>query len=382
MDGEASRFCSHRSRPTILRRLLAIAQATSAYSNVSRVGITPGLFGRRRRLAYACAPEPGNRAHLDVAGAGGRDQRIRSGRLRDRADRTRSVRHSSSRVTGDSDGARRIPRVGADERRYLAHCQRRSHRVRIKNLPSINYAWGTVASFPSPDIAWVCQQGRARGSKPGSIGDTRTSSSPPGECFATSDGGRTWTTHNVPDSGTTSVGRGRDDATINGLTAADGRNAWIIVSTIATFAGGGQESINLIEVRLLHTLDAGAHWTSIRDIEAPPKASVAATGAEWVSIDSTGQLYVSGFDNGIDRSSDLGRSWQRLAVPIPAIGEPGTAQYCSIDAQGSLLLVTIREDVANVATALYEQSSNAGVSWSQVRAPAVASKPGQATPLC
>ena len=141
--------------------------------------------------------------------------------------------------------------------------------VRIKNLPSINYAWGTVASFPSPDNAWVCQQGRARGSKPGSIGDTRTSSSPPGECFATSDGGRTWTTYNVPHSGTTSVGRGRDDATINDLTAADGRNAWIIVGTIATFAGGGQESINLIEVRLLHTLDAGAHWTSIRDVEAP-----------------------------------------------------------------------------------------------------------------
>ena len=67
---------------------------------------------------------------------------------------------------------------------------------------------------------------------------------------------------------------------------------------------------------------------------------------------------------------------------IPSIGEPGTAQYCSIDAHGSMLLVTIREDVANAATALYEQSTNAGVSWSQVRAPAVASKPGQATPLC
>jgi hypothetical protein len=254
--------------------------------------------------------------------------------------------------------------------------------VRIKNLPSINYAWGTVASFPSPDNAWVCQQGRARGSKPGSIGDTRTSSSPPGECFATSDGGRTWTTHDVPDSGTTSVGRGRDDATINDLTAADGRNAWIIVGTIATFAGGGQESINLIEVRLLHTLDAGAHWTSIRDVEAPPKASVAATGAEWVSIDSTGRLYVSGFDNGIDRSSDLGRSWQRLAVPIPSIGEPGTAQYCSVAARGSLLVVTIREDVASAPTAFYEQSTDAGASWSQARAPAIAGKQRQATTLC
>lgn len=254
--------------------------------------------------------------------------------------------------------------------------------ARIKNLPSINYAWGTVASFPSANVAWVCEQGRARGSTPGTLGDTRTSWSPPARCFATADGGRTWSTHNVPDSGTTSVGRGRNDATINGLTAADGRNAWIIVGTLATFAGGGQESINLIEVRLLHTVDAGAHWASVRDVQAPPKANVAATGADWVSLDSTDQLYVSGFDNGIDRSTDLGRSWQRLAVPIPSVGEPGTAQYCSVDAHGSLLLVTIREDVANAARALYEQSSDAGASWSQVGPPAIASKPGQAKPLC
>ncbi len=254
--------------------------------------------------------------------------------------------------------------------------------AQIKNLPSINYAWGTVASFPSPDVAWMCEQGRARGSTPGTISDTRTSSSPPARCFATADGGRIWSTENVPDSGTTSVGRGRNDATINGLTAADGRNAWIIVGTLATFAGGAQESINLIEVRLLHTLDAGAQWTSVRDVQAPPKANVAATGADWVNLDSTDRLYVSGFDNGIDRSTDLGRSWQRLAVPIPSVGEPGTAQYCSVDAHGSSLLVTIREDVANAARALYEQSADAGVSWSQVGAPAIASNPSEARPLC
>jgi hypothetical protein len=254
--------------------------------------------------------------------------------------------------------------------------------ARVNNLPSINYAWGTVTSFPSPNVAWVCEQGRARGSTPGTIGDTRTSSSPPARCFATADAGRTWSTHNVPDSGTTSVGRGRNDATINALTAADGRNAWIIVGTLATFAGGGQESINLIEVRLLHTLDAGAQWTSVRDVQAPPNANVAATGADWVSLDSPDRLYVSGFDNGIDRSTDLGRSWQRLAVPIPSVGDRGTAQYCSVDAHGSVLMVTIREDVANAATALYEQSSDAGASWAQVRAPATASNPGPAQPLC
>jgi len=254
--------------------------------------------------------------------------------------------------------------------------------ARINELPAINYAWGTVASFPSPDAAWVCEQGRARGSTPGFIGDTRTSSSPPARCFATADGGQAWSAHDVPDSGTTTVGRSRDDATINGLTATDGRNAWAIVGTMATFAGGGQESINLIEVRLLHTLDAGAHWTSVRDAQAPPKTSVPGTGADWVSLDSMGRLYVSGFDYGIDRSSDLGRSWERLAVPIPADGEPGTAQYCSIAAHGSSLIVTIREDVDNAARAFYEQSSDAGVSWSPVPAPIAARYPGQAQPLC
>ena len=253
---------------------------------------------------------------------------------------------------------------------------------RIHNLPSINYAWGTLGSFPSPDVAWVCEQGRARGSTPGAIGDTRTSSSPPARCFATANAGRTWSTHNVPDAGTTTVGRSREDATINGLTAISGQDAWIVVGTIATFAGGGEESINATEVRLLHTVDAGADWTSVRDIQAAPKQSLAATGSDWVSLDSIGTLYVSGFDFGIDRSSDLGRSWQRLAVPIPSVGEPGTAQYCSISAHGSVLLVTIREEVATTATAFYEQSVDAGTSWSQVPAPTVVNKGAQPVRLC
>lgn len=249
--------------------------------------------------------------------------------------------------------------------------------TRVTGLPAINYVWGTLASFPSIDAAWLCEQGRARGSKPGAIGDTRTAASPAAECFATGDGGTSWSEHDVPHSGTTIFGRRRDDATVNSLLATDGRAAWIVVGTLDTFAGGGQESINLIDVRLLATKDGGKQWSVKRDKEAPSGGSVAATGAQWVSIGGSGSVYVSGFSDGIDRSTDSGGSWTTLRVPIPAIGTLGASEYCSIAESRSSLLVTIREYVSNTPHAFYELSADGGGTWS------VNTKPsGPAAPLC
>jgi hypothetical protein len=249
--------------------------------------------------------------------------------------------------------------------------------TRVTGLPAINYVWGTRASFPSIDAARLCEQGRARGSKPGMVGDTRTAASPSAECFATGDGGTSWAEHDIPHSGTTIFGRRRDDATVNSLLATDGRAAWIVVGTLDTFAGGGQESINLIDVRLLATKDGGAQWSVKRDKQAPSGGNVASTGAEWVSIGGSDSVYVSGFSDGIDRSTDSGGSWTTLRVPIPAIGTQGASQYCSITESRTLLLVTIREYVGNIPQAFYELSANGGGTWS------VSTKPSRpAAPLC
>ena len=241
--------------------------------------------------------------------------------------------------------------------------------ARVNGLPAINYVWGTLASFASSDVAWLCEQGRARGSKPGTIGDTRTAASPPARCFATGDGGASWAEHDVPGSGTTSVGRRHDDATVNSLLAIGGRAAWIVVGTMDTFAGGGQESINLTEVRLLATTDGGAQWSVRRDEQALQGGSVASTGAEWVSVGGSGSIYVSGFTAGIDRSTNSGRSWSTLRVPMPAIGTPGTSQYCSIAERGTSLLVTVREYVSDAPKSYFELSDDGGARWTQVTSP-------------
>jgi hypothetical protein len=249
--------------------------------------------------------------------------------------------------------------------------------TRVTGLPTINYVWGTLASFPSIDAAWVCEQGRARGSTPGSIGDTRTAASPPARCFATGDGGTSWAGYDVPGSGTTVAGSRRDDATVNSVFALDGRVAWIVVGTIDTFAGGGQESINLTDVRLLATQDAGAAWSVKRDEPVPSGGSLMSPGAEWVSVGASGAVYVSGFGASVDRSTDSGRSWTSLRVPLPAIGAMDESQYCSITESRTSLLVIIREYVSDARQAFYELSTDGGVRWSAGTRP-----PGPPAPLC
>jgi hypothetical protein len=249
--------------------------------------------------------------------------------------------------------------------------------TRVTGLPAINYVWGTLASFPSSDAAWVCEQGRARGSTPGTIGDMRTATSPPARCFATGDGGTSWAGHDIPESGTTSGGSRRDDTTVNSVFALDGRVAWIVLGTLDTFAGGGQESINLTDVRLLATTDAGAAWSVKRDEPASSRGSLVVPGAEWVSVGASGAVYVSGFGASIDRSVDAGRSWTSLRVPLPAIGAMDESQYCSITESRDSLLVTIREVVSDVSQAFYELSTDGGARWS-----AGAGPPSPAAPLC
>ncbi len=252
---------------------------------------------------------------------------------------------------------------------------------RITNLPRINYVWGTLVSFPAITVAWLCEQGRARGSSPGSVGDTRTSASPPARCFVTRDGGMSWTQHDVPDTGTSTVGRGREDVTINWLTAIGPDVAWIVVGTLDTFAGGGQESINTTDVRALRTDDAGAKWSVLREVHVPSGHSVTATGADWVDVGASGSVYLSGFDMGIDRRTDTGAGWRTLAVPIPPLGAAGESEYCSLAEVGNTLVVTIREYVHDAPAHFYEVSADGGATWSQATAPRVDGA-GRSMPAC
>ncbi len=250
----------------------------------------------------------------------------------------------------------------------------------LKGVPDINYSWGTVASFPSADAAWVCEQGRARGSQPSTSGDTRTFTTPPARCVASADGGRTWTQHDVPGSGTKGFGRTRDDSTIDDILGVSGAEAWLMVGTLDTFAGGGQERIGLIELRLLHTVDAGAHWSVVRDQKVDVGTAWPGGAASWIDVGPSGTLYTSGFSKGIDRSTDGGASWTTLHVPLPTAGQAGTQAYCGLTQKGEQLTVTTRAYVQNNATMFDEVSTDGGTTWS---APVVApSGPGPSSDPC
>jgi hypothetical protein len=244
----------------------------------------------------------------------------------------------------------------------------------LKGLPAINYAWGTVASFTSADVAWLCEQGRARGSQPGVSGDTRTFATPTALCVVTADGGATWTKHDVPGSGTSGFGRRRDDATVDDLLGLSGREAWLTVGTVDTFAGGGQESIGLIELALRHTVDAGAHWVAVRDLKVDINTPWPGGALDWVDVGPSGAIYVSGFSKGIDRSTDGGATWTTLNAPLPLLGQAGTQVFCGLAEQGDQLTVTFRESVNNNQKIFSETSTDAGKTWSAaVQSPATPS---------
>ena len=251
----------------------------------------------------------------------------------------------------------------------------------VENQPAINYAWGPVASFPDDHSAWVCEQGRARGSTSGDVGDTATSASLPARCYVTGDGAKSWTQHDVPSTGTATVGRQRDDTTVNDIDANDSRTAWIVVGTMSSFAGGGHESISETELRLLHTRDSGVHWSTVRDEQASDSgSSLSPGGAQWVTLGKSGTIYANGFSVGIDRSSDSGRSWTTIVVPFPPGGEPEGNEYCSLSEEGSSLVVTERELITGVRERFYEASTDNGTTWMTLSKPASASN--HSVPLC
>ena len=241
---------------------------------------------------------------------------------------------------------------------------------RITTLPAINYAWGTLLSSTSPQVAWLREQGRARGSTPGG-GGIRSSSSPTARCFVTADAGNTWQQHDVPNTGTSTGGRERDDITVNAVDGLNSTSAWALVVTVHTRAGGGEESIASTEVRLIHTGNAGALWSVIRDEQSSDSStSVPAGGAYWITAGTSGALYVSGYSDGIDRSIDSGRSWTTLTVPFPPGGDVGADAYCSLSERGAVVTVTEREVVSGSPLPFYETSSDGGATWAATTGPA------------
>ena len=176
---------------------------------------------------------------------------------------------------------------------------------------------GTVASFPSADVAWVCEQGRvARIAAGDAVGDTRTFTTPPALCVATADGGKTWDAHDVPGSGTRAwdgPATTRPSTTSSPSVAGE---AWLMVGTVDTFAGGGQESVGLIELALLHTVDVGAHWSVVRDQKVEVGTTWPGAAARWIDV-------------GAGRAPSTPVVSARASIAAPTAVPPGRPMKCA-----------------------------------------------------
>lgn len=245
----------------------------------------------------------------------------------------------------------------------------------IDTLPAINYVWGTVASFATRQVAWLCEQGRAIGLNETGPGALATGTSPPARCFATGDGGVHWTDHDVPSTGTTIAGSWRYDTTVDEVVAVSGREAWAAVSTLDTFAGGGEESEAETDVRIEHTLDAGAHWVVSREVQSSDDTtSVNADGEDWVTLLPQGVL-AGGVSDGVAESMSDGASWSTLSVPMPP-GSSDTTSLCGAHQQGSQLVVAFQTFVQSSEQVSYEVTDDGGSHWKTWTGP----PPGQSAP--
>ncbi|HXA29955.1 MAG TPA: hypothetical protein VN193_14535 [Candidatus Angelobacter sp.] len=175
--------------------------------------------------------------------------------------------------------------------------------------------WGVIRSSPSAAVEWVCQEGFARGVGPQrAYGDTRYQDFALDRCFHTADGGATWTVHDVPGTGGTYTGRDRDTIDVVSLAAVDGLHAVAIVRTEHVHTGGGHESDEITDLRLVHTADGGTTWTVLRERKpgsdgTPPDLAIPA-------LRMTGQTgTLADFAPGdFERSDDGGATWHASGV--------------------------------------------------------------------
>jgi photosystem II stability/assembly factor-like uncharacterized protein len=249
----------------------------------------------------------------------------------------------------------------------------------VSALPALDLSRGFAQAVAGPGTTWLCQQGTGRGTSPlrNPEGDPRITGSPLARCFVTGDAGTSWAVHDVPGTGSTFTARTRLDASVVSAAATDARQAWAVVRVTRTFAGGGHESFDLVDLTLLHTADGGASWmVQRRRTPAQDGSPNAPVGWLWVRAGAAGAVWLGGFTPGaIEVSRDGGDAWQPVAAPLPAPASPGeVAVVQPVQAAGGELLVpaTVGSVSAGSWSVAFLRSRDAGQSWAATTARTVA----------
>jgi len=166
---------------------------------------------------------------------------------------------------------------------------------------------------------------------------------------ATQDGGKTWTTIQIP-----ALLRG-DGSNLDGdgqLAFGDRLNGWIMLGHSQTFAD------------LLHSTDGGLHWEWV---ESYPEdaGEIRAVGADRLFVNGIG-----GDENELLGTWDGGRTFQALSVPPPpAAGKAGLPFYDSprfADPQNGYETVTFTGDVGVPSVTVLYRTTDGGHTWKSV----------------
>ncbi len=227
--------------------------------------------------------------------------------------------------------------------------------------------FGHVATFLTPQIAWVVQQGD-KGKK--------TSA----QVFRTADGGQTWQQADLPDSvstftPTSSPEQGiRTDVAVSSVSAIDALHAWVL--STKTTNSGDSDYTPIIYTHVLQTSDGGKTW-SVLVPQLPLASEASGTGSAapaiaWaVLVNAT-----TGWLNGptpatLLMTQDDGQTWQQRALPalVASLPADGSAEQLTgprfLDARNAILQ-TVTIGRGGNDTQYFSVTQDGGATWSNV----------------
>lgn len=176
---------------------------------------------------------------------------------------------------------------------------------------------GGPASFPTASAAWLCQSGSTRRAGPQqAAGDDLFQRFPPSRCLVSGDGGRTWTTHDVPGTDTGSVNsRNRETVDLIDVAALDGRTAVGVIRNQRVHTGGGHESEDLVGLHVIRSTDAGRTWSTVLERAPQRDGSPESLGPVRIELAGRRGWMVDYMPGVLEHTADGGATWQ--PVPLP-----------------------------------------------------------------
>ncbi len=218
--------------------------------------------------------------------------------------------------------------------------------------------WGHSGTFVSASVAWVVQQGDK---------DNKSSA----QAFATSDGGKTWHTADLPDTIskftiTTGTNVERLDVSVSKIFAYDGQHGLVIATEVYTPAHNSDDQTTEF-VHVLQTDDGGQRWHLLLDHlpDANPSSTNPFGIGTWATFLDKQTGWIAGISTPVYVTHDGGQSWQpQVLPPLPASHFNGGVAYEApqfFDARNGILPIKLYTNVQSAYGAYI--TTDGGATW-------------------